>query len=244
MPKPLVAVSGNVRPLSDDGFHGARELVLKAIYEGAGCMPMILPALGRDLVSDDLLQQIDGLVLTGAPSNVDPALYGDNRTVDPATLDQQRDATILPLLQAALDKGVPVLAICRGMQELNVLLGGTLQVLPNAEFGPHYTTSLQKDAHPLQLTPDGVLQKLINATVVNVNSSHQQAVGQLASALQVEATSADGIIEAVSVKGSTNFALGVQWHPEYHYATDAVSRPILSAFGAAARAHQLRKPHA
>jgi len=219
--------------------HQANDEYIAAIHEGAGALPLIIPSIGTPLEAAQILSAVDGLLFTGAPSNVAPSHYG--AVPRPGTeLDEIRDATSLPLLRAAIEAGKPVLAICRGFQELNVALGGSLhqhlhelpgrldhrepQNVPRAvEYAP---------AHAITLAPDGVLAGLSGMTQAMVNSLHHQGIDRLAPGLKTEATAPDGQIEAVSLPKAKAFLLGVQWHPEWAYTEDPLSRAIFAGFGA------------
>jgi putative glutamine amidotransferase len=213
------------------------EKYVSAVLDGAGGLPLLIPALGPRLDIEALLERLDGLLITGARSNIEPHHYGAAAPAgssaafaagDPADLrDPARDATVLPLIRRALARAVPILAICRGLQELNVALGGTLHQEVHALPGrldhrsdksvpPH---ERYRDAHPIALTQGGMLQALLDgAREIRVNSLHGQAIDRLAPGLVVEATAADGTIEAVSVVDAPAFALAVQWHPEWRVA--------------------------
>jgi putative glutamine amidotransferase len=226
---------------SEDGLavHRAGDAYIGAIRDGAGAMPLLIPALDAPLPAADLLVAFDGFVFTGAVSNVDPALYGGASPRDPARLDGARDATSLPLIRAAIGSGKPVLAICRGFQELNVALGGTLHQhlheLPgrldhredeaaslDGQFGP---------AHAIAVTPTGLLARIAGTGEAMVNSLHHQGIDRLAPSLAVDARAPDGQVEAVSLPGAAGFVLGVQWHPEWRWTEDRLSRAIWTAFG-------------
>lgn len=218
-----------------------------AVVGGAGAMPILLPPVGEGLVA--LVDRLDGLLLSGSPSNVEPRNYGVDEDLTPGLHDPHRDATTLPLIRAALARGLPVLAICRGIQELNVALGGTLhqkvQTLPGRrnhraleegeELGekPDWD-HLYRAKHPVALS--GHIAGMVGATDIMVNSLHQQAIDRPGKGIVVEGLADDGTIEAVRVEGVPGFAVGVQWHPEYHYAADANSVALFRAFGDACRA--------
>jgi putative glutamine amidotransferase len=220
--------------------HQANEEYIAAIRDGAGALPLLIPSTDTPLNSADLLAAFDGLLFTGAPSNVAPSHYGGS--LRPGTeLDETRDATTLPLLRAAILAGKPLLAICRGFQELNVALGGSLHqhiheipgrldhreppdVSRDVEYGP---------AHPVAIVPDGLLARLSGVTDAMVNSLHHQGVDRLAPGLKAEAQAPDGQIEAVSLPGAKAFLLGVQWHPEWAFAENPLSLAIFRGFGAA-----------
>ncbi len=247
--QPVVGVSTNVRQLPDYKVHGATERSIHAVYDAAGCLPLMLPALGDKYDFANLVERLDGLLLTGGASHVAPAHYSADDDLDPALKDPERDATTLPLIRVALAAGVPILALCRGIQELNVALGGTLSTVDNIQL---HSSDAQDPAtrlplrewlvqhkHSAIVQPNGLLKTLFNGTpTLQINSAHSQAIAALSPKLQIEALAPDGVIEAVSVIGSTAFALGVQWHPEYLFGTDQASRVILEAFGTAAR-HRL-----
>ncbi|WEK50510.1 MAG: gamma-glutamyl-gamma-aminobutyrate hydrolase family protein [Candidatus Kaistia colombiensis] len=241
---PLVAVTADVREYAGYQWHAAPESYVKAVVTGAGGIPVIVPSLGDAIDIEALLDRVDGVLITGSRSNVHPTLYGE--TADPRTepYDPARDATSLPLIRAALRKGVPLLAICRGQQELNVALGGTLicevQDLPGRHDhrSPASEVADERFAirHPVHIVPDGCFARILERDEIEVNSLHRQAIGELAEGLLVEAVAADGTIEAVSVRDAPGFAVGVQWHPEYWVTTDAPSGRLFRAFGDAMRA--------
>jgi putative glutamine amidotransferase len=251
---PLIGLPA-CRRIIDNGFpvHWVGEKYLNAAAGGAGGVPLIVPALG---VAESgaahiqaLVDRLDGLLLTGSPSNVEPHHYGRD-PFEGDMSDPDRDATTLPLIRAAIGAGLPVFAICRGIQELNVALGGTLHQNVHEMAGridhrsdktvPH--DQRYKLRHSVTLREGGIVSRLAGgATEVMVNSLHGQAVDRPADALTVEAVAEDGTIEAVSVTGSPTFAVGVQWHAEWKYEDDPLSAALLKAFGDAARDHAARK---
>ncbi len=217
-----------------------------AIAETAGAMPVLIPGLGANAGGDSLLDRLDGLFLTGSPSNIEPHRYGLETDADCGPHDGGRDETTLDLIRRALDRGLPLLAVCRGHQEVNVALGGTLHPFLHNVPG-HFDHRSRKDipfdrrydiAHAVELTPGGVLERLNGAPGrVLVNSLHAQGVDRLADGLSVEAKSDDGVVEAYSVTGAKGFALSVQWHPEHKISRVwPLSQAIFTAFGDAARA--------
>ncbi|GAB2848248.1 gamma-glutamyl-gamma-aminobutyrate hydrolase family protein [Pseudoduganella ginsengisoli] len=212
-------------------------------------MPLIVPALGGQTDIDAVLSVADDVMLTGATSNVDAALYGQAVHDPSLPLDPARDATTLPLLRAAIERGIPLFGICRGFQEINVALGGTLhqavQEVPgmmdhrdrpgdplDVQYGP---------AHRVRLAEGGLLAGLLDARDITVNSLHGQGVALLAPGLTVEAVADDGLVEAYTVDGAA-FALAVQWHPEWRVTGDAVSMKLFHAFGLACHSYQERIP--
>ncbi len=231
--------------------HAASDTYIRAALGPVDGVPVLLPAAGEALVPD-ILPRLDGLILTGSRSNVHPDHYDGPAHAAGTPEDPQRDATTLPLIRAAIARGLPVLAICRGFQELNVALGGSLdqriQDLPGRL--DHSTPSDQRlgrvrtgKAHAIRLAPDALLARIwggaglcFRAEAVPVNSLHNQGISRLAPRLIAEAWAPDGTVEAVRVADATGFGLGVQWHPEYDWETDALSRAIFEAFGEAAAA--------
>jgi len=240
---PLVAVSADIRDADGYRWHAAPETYLKAVTIGLGGIPVIVPSLADALDVDALLARVDGLLLTGARSNVYPEHYGAEPDPVAEPYDRGRDATTLPLIRAALRHGVPLLAICRGFQELNVALGGTLVPEVHKVPGRVDHRSVESDDQnerfaihqDVVITTGGCLGRIVGDGVIKVNSLHRQAVGTLADSLIVEAVAPDGTIEAVSVRDAPGFAVGVQWHPEFWVATDAPSGRLFRAFGEAMR---------
>lgn len=239
--KPIVGVSADVIVKDGHRFHMAGEKYLAPIA-AFGALPRIIPSLTAGQSVDDLLQGLDGLLLTGSVSNVEPHHYeGGEESICPP-YDPDRDATTLPLIRAVLARGLPLLAICRGHQELNVALGGSLHARIHEQPGrldhrtPVAETNEEKYAprHPIRLTKGGILARLAgDKEVIMVNSLHWQAIDRLADRLVVEAVAEDGTIEAVRVKDAENFALGVQWHPEWNFREDPFSMALFDSFAQA-----------
>ncbi|MDH0368385.1 gamma-glutamyl-gamma-aminobutyrate hydrolase family protein [Ochrobactrum sp. WV_118_8] len=249
MPKtsrPLVAVPTDVKPFENYTWHAAPQQYLAAAIDVAGVTPLLVPSFGDKMDLDAILDAVDGVLVTGSKSNVNPALYGVEPSAAFEPYDNARDATSLPLIRAAIEKGVPVLAICRGIQELNVALGGTLATEIQEMEGrmdhraPESESQAERFAiqHPIKLNPNSCLAEILKEESVRVNSVHRQAIDKLAPQLEVEAVAEDGTVEAVSVKNAKGFVVGVQWHPEYWAHSDAPSRKIFEAFGEAVRQHR------
>ena len=243
--QPLVAVSTDVRQFENYTWHAAPLQYLEAAISAAGVFPVLVPSFGARLDLDELLDRVDGVMITGSKSNVHPSLYGEEATEANGPYDPDRDATTLPLIRRAIERGVPLLAICRGIQEMNVALGGTLateiQDIPGNwdHRAPDSPDQAERFAirQTVSIAPGSCLAGVFGAGDIAVNSVHRQAVGRLGDKLQVEAVAPDGTVEAVSVKDAKAFAVGVQWHPEYWAATDGDSAKIFAAFGDAARSH-------
>lgn len=243
--KPLVGVIADTTEFGAHLAHVAGDKYVMAVVDGAQALTVIVPALGTRQSSEDMLQALDGLVFTGSASNVEPHRYGGEPS-EPGTLhDRARDATALPLMRAAIDAGVPVLAICRGCQEMNVVYGGTLHQRVHEVDGLSDHRERHADpldvqygpAHPVRLVENGLLCALNGGRAqARVNSLHTQGIAALAPHLIVEAIAPDGLIEAIRPADARAFALGVQWHPEWKHADDPLSRALFRAFGEACRA--------
>ena len=232
--RPLVALACANETWDGVPHAAVRRAYVTALQEVADCAVVLLPGPGG--LPDELLDRCDGLVLGGHESNVAPEHYAGAPC--PGPFDPDRDALALPAVRQAVTAGLPLLGICRGLQEINVAYGGTLRTLATAEH--REDASLPRDeqylpAHEVRVSGDGLLRRLLDgADRARVNSLHGQAVGTLGPGLRREAVAPDGVVEALSVVGARAFALGVQWHPEWYAATDPVSRRIFEGFGAAA----------
>jgi putative glutamine amidotransferase len=244
--KPLIGISCCVKAFGIFATpnHAASDTYIRAVDLVVGGLPVLIPAMGQAGDPAAFAARIDGLVLTGSRSNVHPTYYDGPPHAPDLPEDPARDALTLPLIRTAIARGVPVLAICRGQQELNVALGGSLdqriQDLPGRL--DHSTPSDQANprvrigkAHHVAVVAGGLLARITGRDQLAVNSLHNQAIQRLAPGLVVEATAPDGTIEAVSMPSARSFVLGVQWHPEYDFEWDGISRKIFGAFAEAAR---------
>ncbi len=247
--KPVIGVPADRRIVDPHPFHMVGEKYLHALIEGSNALPLIIPALGDLMDIDEILANVDGLLFTGSPSNVEPHHYAGEPS-EPGTLhDPNRDSMTLPLAKLAFETGVPVLALCRGHQELNVVLGGTLHQkvhdVPghdNHRENPEVTLDEQYGpAHEVNLVEGGLLHGLAGTTTVMVNSLHSQGVAKLAAGVTVEAVAPDGLIEAFVVDSAKGFALSIQWHPEWKVAESEFSMGIFKAFGDACRQYAATK---
>lgn len=244
MSKPIVAVSTDTKQFENYTWHAAPQQYLEAAIVGADVSPVLVPSFGDRFDLDTLLDRVDGVIITGSKSNVHPSLYGGEATEANGPYDHARDATTLPLIRKAIARGIPLLAICRGIQELNVALGGTLATEIQEREGAmdhRAPTSDNQDERfairqAVTIAPGSCLADIFGAGDIQVNSVHRQAIDRLGSRLQVEAVAPDGTVEAVSVRDARSFAVGVQWHPEYWVKSDGNSLKIFRAFGEAARA--------
>jgi len=225
--------------------HAASDTYVRATDQLVGGVPVLLPANGSFAEVGTLLSHLNGIILTGSRSNVSPSLYNGPPHADGTPEDEMRDGVTLPLIRAAVAAGVPVLAICRGLQELNVALGGSLhQRLQDLPDRIDHSTPMQPNprlrtgkAHGVKVTPGSWLHRVAGARDILVNSLHNQGIDRLAPGLVAEGVAPDGTIEAVRVASARGFAVGVQWHPEYDWETDAVSRRIFEVFGEAVADH-------
>jgi len=241
---PLIGIPSCVRVIGERPFYTVNERYPNAVVDASGCLPLMIPAIGPKMDFAALLDVLDGLLLTGSPSNVEPAHYGGEPSREGTLHDPERDATTLPLIREAVRRDLPVLAICRGIQELNVALGGTLHQrvheLPGrlnhrSPQGPMPLDLRYGPAHCVTLSPDGLLFGWSGAGEIMVNSLHSQGIDGPAPGLRVEAVAPDGQIEAVSLPGA-RFVVGVQWHPEYKPLENPFSRALFQAFAAACHA--------
>jgi putative glutamine amidotransferase len=247
--QPLVAVSTDVKHIDNYDWHATPRQYLEAAISAAGVFPVLVPSFGDRLDLDRLLSSVDGVMLTGSRSNVHPSLYGAEATEANGPYDPLRDSTTLPLIRKAIDYGVPLLAICRGIQELNVALGGTLaSEIQDRPGSLDHRAPVSDDQderfgirQSVSIAPGSCLAGIFGAGEIMVNSVHRQAIDLPSSRLQLEALAPDGTVEAVSVKDARAFAVGVQWHPEYWANSDSNSAIIFRAFGDAARAHALAR---
>jgi len=246
---PLIGVTACVRTLEDVEHHVARIQYLAIVPSAVGGLPVIVPDLADDpdgsVRMTGVLDRLDGLLVTGSPSNVEPARYGGPPS-NPGTLhDPMRDEAVLPLIAAALERRLPILALCRGIQELNVVLGGSLhQNIQDLPGKMDHRADMQLPvtrrydlAHEVALAPDGLLAGFAGTVTLTVNSLHAQGIDRLAAGLAVEASAPDGVIEAVRLDDPDRFVIGIQWHPEWGIAESPFARNLFAAFGAAARAH-------
>lgn len=248
-PLPRVGLPTDHKQIGAHPFLAVGEKYVRAVVEGAGCLPLLVPTLDPVLPLRDVLAGLDGLLLTGAVSNIEPHHYSDESSYEGNLLDPRRDATNLPLIPLAIEMGVPVLAICRGLQEVNVAFGGTLYQKVHEQPGFMDHRENKDDpldvqygpAHDIALVPGGVLAGLAGDTRATVNSLHGQGVRRLGEGLVVEAQAPDGLVEAFRHDGPA-FMLAVQWHPEWKVRENAFYLATFRAFGDACRARAARRP--
>lgn len=245
MNRTIVAIPADIRQFDGYVWHATPHQYVDAAVQGAGAIPLLVPVFEDGIDVDTVLDRVDGVLISGSRTNVHPSLYGEVATEAHGPFDPARDATSLELIRRAIARGVPLLAICRGIQELNVALGGSLaneiQELPGRIDHRRPDGTVADDAfairHTVRIKEGSCLAAILGAGDVPVNSLHRQAIAAIAPRLAVEATAEDGTVEAVSVIGAPGFAIGVQWHPEYWVKRDAPSAAIFRAFGEATRAY-------
>jgi len=250
MHRPVVGIIGN-RGLVNGRYpvHEGGQMNSCAVANVAGCLPMLIPA-DPDMVSvEELLEICDGFLLTGGRPNVHPSEYGEAETEKHGAFDRARDAITLPLVRACVERGQPFLGICRGFQEVNVAMGGTLhpeiREIPgrmNHRMPPEGTLEEAFALrHRVHFDPEGRFAGLFGAADVMTNTLHGQGICRPGPRIVIEGRAEDGTPEAIWVKDAPGFTLAVQWHPEYNAAHDPVSKPLFRAFGDAVRAWASRK---
>ncbi|TPW32818.1 gamma-glutamyl-gamma-aminobutyrate hydrolase family protein [Pararhizobium mangrovi] len=255
MTKPIIGIIGNAFKIENRFWaQTVGERNMRAVAEVAGALPLMFPG-DPDLVSvEDLLDSVDGILLTGARANVHPTRFHAEVDSRYEPYDEQRDALALPLVEACVRRGVPLFGVCRGMQEMNVAFGGTLHPeirdvpgrmnhrMPRLETGEIHPDPdvVFADRHAVRLTPDGVFANLFGSDEIRVNSLHGQAALELGGRVIAEGIAEDDTIEAIRIADAPGFALGVQWHAEYDPQTNPLNRALFEAFGQAVRSRRDR----
>lgn len=235
---PIILIPANVIDYAGLPAHVVRDTYIRAIVEVMGGVPLMIPAMGKDFDFRSIADRVDGVLLSGSPSHVAPACYGEEQLFGDEDLDPRRDATTLPMIQQVIDMDKPLMAICRGFQELNVVRGGTLHQFIHEIPGKRdhrkpadkpLKDTYEAQAHPVIAQKGGLFEKIGLQGEFSVNTLHQQGINKLGDGLKVEAISDDGIIEAISIPGK-RFVLGTQWHPEGDYYLNKTSVKIFEAF--------------
>ncbi len=244
MTRPVIGIIGNQNILSDDyPVFAVGQMNTHAVAEVSGCMPLLIPA-DPDLVSvAELMAQCDGFLLTGGRPNVHPEEYGEQATEAYGTFDRARDAVVLPLVRACVEAGQPFLGVCRGFQEVNVAMGGSLypeiRDLPgrmNHRMPPDGTLEEKFELrHDVAFTEGGVFHRVMGQQTVLTNTLHGQGIKEAGDRVVIDGLAPDGTPEAIYIKEAPGYTLSVQWHPEWNAGEDPVSRPLFESFGAAAR---------
>ena len=246
MTRPIVGIIGNSHLINDQyPAHACGRMNSEAVAEVAGCLPLMIPADPRLAQVEELLDVCSGFLLTGGRPNVHPEEYGEAATAAHGAFDRSRDAVVLPLVRACVERGQPFFGVCRGFQEVNVAMGGTLypeiRDLPgrmNHRMPPDGTLE-EKFAlrHPVRFAAGGAFHRLLGAEEVMTNTLHGQGIKTPGNRIRIEGHAPDGTPEALVVDGAPGFTLSVQWHPEWNATADPVSRPLFEAFGAAVHAY-------
>lgn len=241
MSRPIVVIPACTTLIEGYVFDAVGRKYATVIAEVADCQPLLVP-VGPG-ISDiaSILDVADAILLTGSLSNVAPEHYGDEPPIKPYALDPFRDALTLPLIRAAVEHKTPLFAICRGFQELNVALGGSLHqavhdVNGHKDHRPREELPLDEMYGPVHIVSlRGKLRDWVGDDKLMVNSLHSQGIARLADGLKPEAFAEDGLVEAARGPHDAAFCLGVQWHPEWGVKSDPISASLFRRFGAAAR---------
>jgi putative glutamine amidotransferase len=252
-PKPLICISASAMEAASrrHQVHATGERNVHALRSTVDCIPLLLPPVGDAIEIAELVRHMDGLILTGGRANVEPHHYDGPGFPADEPIDPGRDNLVLPLVRACVEQAIPVFGICRGIQEMNVALGGSLHYRVHLLQGkqdhrmPRSEDVTQEEIfrlnHPVHLTPGGLFESLAGASEVMVNSLHGQAIDRVADDLEVEAVSPDGVIEGVRLRDDPSFTVGVQWHAEWRPEEHTLARGLYRSFGAAARARARRR---
>ena len=246
--RPVVGVISDRRMVGPHPFHMVGEKYLQAVVDAADSYPVCLPSLAQGFDVLDILDRLDGLFLTGSPSNVEPRHYLGSPSEPGTWHDPERDLAALALIPAAIRVGMPLLAICRGFQEMNVAFGGSLHQMVHEQpgYGVHKENADDPldiqygPAHEVRFTAGGMLERITGQSGATVNSLHAQGVDRLGEELEVEAVAGDGLVEGFTVRDAPGFTLALQWHPEWKTLANPVSTAIFRAYGDACRAYRLR----
>ncbi|HEY1637791.1 MAG TPA: gamma-glutamyl-gamma-aminobutyrate hydrolase family protein [Rhizomicrobium sp.] len=245
MHPPIIGIPCDYRMLGLHPFHAAGDKYVRAVRESTGAVPLLIPAVGPPISPQEILATVDGLLFTGSPSNVASSHYNGVPPREGVLQDRNRDATTLPLLNAAISEGTPVLCLCRGFQELNVAMGGSLhqhvhELDGRLDHREDHDAPLDEQygpAHQVRVLEGGLLGEILQETHFQVNSLHSQGINRLASPLHADAVAPDGTVEGVSMPEARGFVLGLQWHPEWRWSENPVSRQIFAAFAEAVQEH-------
>lgn len=250
---PMIGVVASVVDLGNGRFpgHATGANNVNALIEHSGCLPMIVPSVGDRIDAADVASRLDGLLLTGGRANVEPHHFSGPPAPADEIVDPGRDATALALVHACIEQAVPIFGICRGIQEMNVALGGSLHYRLHLleEFDDHRMPQHENPAqeevfrlrHHLSLTPGGTFEAMADGKPVHVNSLHGQGIDRLADALQIEAVAEDGVIEAVRLRNDQTFTVGIQWHAEWQPSEHWFGRMLFEQFGRAAQERAMQR---
>lgn len=253
MSRPVVGIIGNSTRIENRfAVQMVGERNMMAVAEVAGALPLMFGGCPGMTDIGALLDTVDGILLTGARANVHPTNFGEEAHPRYEPYDQRRDSMALTLVEACLERGTPIFGICRGFQEMNVALGGSLHPeireipgrmnhrmprLATGEIHPDPTVVFA-DRHDVRLAPDGIFARLLGCDCIRVNSLHGQGILEPGRRIVIEGVAEDGTAEAIRIDGAPSFALGVQWHAEYDPQTNPINRTLFEAFGEAILAHR------
>jgi putative glutamine amidotransferase len=252
-PRPLIGVSANAMQAAERRHlvHATGERNIHSLLRMVDCIPVLLPPVGSKMDVADLVARMDGFVLTGGRANVEPHHYDGPPFPDDEIIDPGRDNLVLPLVRACIEARVPVFGICRGIQEINVALGGSLHYRIHQLDGKNDHRRPRRDDvtleeifrlnHQVKLTRGGLFHALTGHEEMMVNSLHGQGVDRLGEGLMVEAVSPDGVVEGIRLNDDSQFVVGVQWHAEWEPEKHALSAALYEAFGKAAQARTARR---
>ena len=250
-PKPLICIAASLMEVASGRFmaHGTSSVLVQSTAIHADCMPFLVPGLASQLDIDELVARIDGLLLPGGRANVEPYHFDGAPFPDDEPIDPGRDNTVLPLIRSCIAQQVPIFGICRGIQEMNVAMGGSLHYRVHLLDGKqdhrmprHDDVTIEEIfqlRHPIGLS--GSLAEIAGSQELMVNSLHGQAVDHLADAFVVEAVSPDGVVEGIRLKNDQTFTAGVQWHAEWEPENHAFSRRLFEIFGEADRERAFKR---
>jgi putative glutamine amidotransferase len=249
MRTPVIGIPCDYRILGPHPFHVAGDKYARAIRDSTGAVVLLIPSLSTPMPPEEILATVDGLLFTGSPSNVAPRHYSGTGPREGVLQDENRDATTLPLLQGAIQAGVPTLCLCRGFQELNVAMGGSLhqhvhELEGRLDHREDHDAPLDQQygpAHEVRVLEGGLLATIVRERRFEVNSLHSQGIDRLAPPLHADALAPDDTVEAVSLPQAEGFVLGLQWHPEWRWAENPVSREIFGAYAEAVQEYARRK---
>lgn len=243
--RPVIGIISNFYELNDQyPVYAAGTMNTEAIARVSGCIPLIVPAIPDYASVKDLMAHFDGFVLTGGRPNVHPEEYGHEETEAHGEFDRNRDRLVLPLVRACVEAGQPVMGICRGFQEVNVAMGGTLhpeirdlEGRDNHRMPPDGTLAEKFELrHDVEVSENGPFHKMFGAQRVLTNTLHGQGICQAGPRVVIDGRADDGTPEAIYIEDAPGFTMSVQWHPEWNTENDPVSKPLFEAFGDAARA--------
>ena len=246
---PLIGVPTSIMKIPGTNFtaHISGQRYVSSVNKFSNCIAVQIPSMGKDFDYSDLIKRFDGILLTGGRANIEPHNYGGTPFPMDESIDPERDGAVLNIIPACIDAGIPILGICRGLQEINVAMGGSLHYRINQMPGkndhrmPKGDNITEEDIfklrHPVILTPGGLFQKMIGRDEILVNSLHGQGIDQLGEGLIIQAISDDDVIEGISIKNHPSFGAAVQWHTEFHPEREehTLSRKLYEAFGRAAK---------